>query len=101
LFARRPAPLGCQFGWQETKTRQGLKIRVSGFESAPGHTAFLHMNIEEIAEVHNRIAFALRMSGLKGAALDEAIAAAFRKAARAIERERGIEWKRSKTMRRV
>jgi hypothetical protein len=41
------------------------------------------------------------MAGLKGAALDEAIAAAFREAARAIERERGIEWKRSKTMRLV
>ena len=30
---------------------------------APEHVAMLHMDVEEITELHNRIAFALRMAG--------------------------------------
>ena len=66
---------------------------------APEHVAMLHMDVEEITELHNRIAFALRMAGLKGAALDDAIAAAFRDSARAIEQQRAVEWKRGKNVR--
>jgi len=67
----------------------------------PEQTAFLHLDFDEVVELHNRIAFALRMAGLKGAALDEAIAAALREAARAVGQQRAIEWKRGKTVRLV
>jgi hypothetical protein len=67
----------------------------------PDATAMFHMTEDDIIDVHGRISFALRMAGLKGAALDEACAAAFREAARAIERERGIEWKRERVVRLV
>jgi hypothetical protein len=61
--------------------------------------AMLHMDFEEITELHNRIAFALRMAGLKRAALDDAIAAAFHDVARAIEDQRAVEWERGKNVR--
>ena len=57
------------------------------------------MDFEEITELHNRIAFALRMAGLKRAALDDAIAAAFHDVARAIEDQRAVEWERGKNVR--
>jgi len=59
----------------------------------------LHMDFEEITELHNRIAFALRMAGLKRAAFDDAIAAAFDDVARAIEDQRAVEWERGKNVR--
>jgi hypothetical protein len=84
-----------ELGVTEVKVFDAVKAAMAD------HTALFFMDPEEIAEVHDRIAFTLRMIGLKGAALDEAIAAAFREAARAIEHQRAVEWKRSKTMRLV
>jgi hypothetical protein len=67
----------------------------------PEHTAMFHMTEDDIVDVHSKISSALRMAGLKGKALDQAIAAAFTEAVRAIERERGMDQQRRATIREV
>lgn len=67
----------------------------------PEHTAIFHMSEDEMLLLGSRIASALRLAGLKGPALDEAIAAAFREAIRPIERERAIDWTRRATIKEV
>lgn len=67
----------------------------------PAHTAIFHMSEDEMLLLHSRISSALRLAGLKGAALDQAIASAFREAIRPIERERGTDWTRRATIKEV
>ena len=95
--------------WAGSKTKADLNGRVESrldrdtspdeVSSAFRSLAMLHMDFEEITQLHNRIAFALRMAGLKRAAFDDAIAAAFDDVARAIEDQRVVEWERGKNVR--
>jgi hypothetical protein len=71
------------------------------FAAHPERLPIFHMSEDEIIALGERLSFALRMAGLSGATLDEALNAAFREAVRAIERQRSIEWKRGKTIRQV
>ena len=60
----------------------------------PEHTAVCHMGEDELVVLGERLSAALRQAGLKGPALDEALAACFREAIRAIDRERDTAAKR-------
>jgi hypothetical protein len=60
-----------------------------------------YMDENEIVELHERLAFCVRMTGLSGHALDKAISAAFTACVAIIERERSIHDKRRATIREV
>ena len=60
-----------------------------------------HMDEDEITQLHERLAFCVRSTGLIGHALDEAISAAFVSCVRIIERERAMQDKRRATIRKV
>ena len=69
-------------------------LRVNG-------AAVLHMDEAELVELHERLAFGIRQTGLVGVALDEAISTAFGRVVQIIERERSIYAKRRSTIQAV
>jgi hypothetical protein len=60
-----------------------------------------YMDEDELTQLHERLAFGVRMAGLQGPALDEAISAAFTRCVAIIERERAIYDKRRATIHEV
>jgi hypothetical protein len=61
-------------------------------------TPLWHISEDDLVLLGERISSALRAAGLKGPALDQALAAAFREAIRAIDRERSKDWSRRATL---